>query len=174
MNKVLSSSLVFVLFVCACGEFDQPTESIGDVNRVRVVPKTYHAPNIAFEEGGYTVGAGASELLGFAEVDRTVDGQVTDFGVHPIDLVDGSAIRLVGWSDAWASYYVYSPTDLRGARRLVASQEMSDPVKDGLERRYFDFTADTTGEYLLVVGPINTPAIEYVMLPQCVGGPCAE
>ena len=174
MKKVLTISLMTGLLLNACGEFEQPSNPTLQSPSSRFVPKAYRAPNIAFDTDGFTLGPGASELLGPAEVNRAVNGLVADFGVHPINLVEGSTIRIVGWSDAWASYYVYGPADLSGMRPLVANQEMSDPVKAGLERRYFDFTADVSGDYLLVVGPIATADVEYVMLPQCIGGPCSN
>ena len=112
MKTILSLSLTAGLLTSACGDFEQPNRPTLQSPSSRFVPKTYRAPNIAFDADGFTLGPGASELLGPAEVNRAINGLVADFGVHPIELIEGSAIRLVGWSDAWASYYVYGPTDL--------------------------------------------------------------
>ena len=66
------------------------------------------------------------------------------------------------------------PEDISGRRPLVASRQMSNPLKVGLETRYFDFGADITGDYLLVVGGVEGDEMDYLMLPQCLAGTCAS
>ena len=159
---------------CAGGTFQDPMEGdLLDGSADRIVPKSFREPNIAFGDGVYTVGDGSADLLEPAGLDRSVDGIIGNFGVHTLTLREGTTVRLNGWTSHWAAYYVYGPTGIDGRRTLVASRQMSNPLKIGLETRYFDFEAQMSGDYLLVIGPVEGDEIDYVMLPQCVSGPCS-
>ena len=167
----LLPALGLVLLACGEGTLDTQVSQLLDESD-RIVPKSFQAPNIAFGDDVFTTGNGAAELFAPAILGRSVDGLVSGFAVHRLELEEGNTVRLNGWSSHWAAYYVFGPARLNGQRPLVASRQMSNPLKIGLETRYFDFQASLSGDYLLVVGGVEGDEIDYVMLPQCVAGSC--